>query len=167
MYIKFIYSEKATKFWEIFPLLLTAVHTIKSKGKISQNFVAFSEYMNFTTTEKQRAYCPNTVSSPGFTNNQVDINLRLSLWRWTLLLPFVCFCFFPLVALKFSGMVTLQVIKWADYANHKCFVSLKKILWLRFLLGDRTESWIYFQGRCNKQAWQAHGITMIYGIPVW
>ena len=49
--IKFIYSEKATKFWEIFPLLLTTVHTVKSKGKISQNFVAFSEYiptyMNF------------------------------------------------------------------------------------------------------------------------
>ena len=47
-YIKFICSEKATKFWEIFPLLLTTVHTVKSKGKISQNFVAFSEYMNFT-----------------------------------------------------------------------------------------------------------------------
>ena len=45
----FIYSEKATKFGEIFPLLLTTVHTtVKSKGKISQNFVAFSEYMNFT-----------------------------------------------------------------------------------------------------------------------
>ena len=45
--IKFLYSEKATKFWEIFPLLLTTVDTVKSKGKISQNFVAFSEYMNF------------------------------------------------------------------------------------------------------------------------
>ena len=47
-YLKFIYSEKATKFCKIFPLLLTTVHTVKSKGKISQNFVAFSEYMNFT-----------------------------------------------------------------------------------------------------------------------
>ena len=45
--IKSIYSEKATKFCEIFALLLTTVHTVKSKGKISQNFVAFSEYMNF------------------------------------------------------------------------------------------------------------------------
>ena len=44
--LKFIYSEKATKFSKIFPLLLTVV---KSKGKISQNFVAFSEYMNFTS----------------------------------------------------------------------------------------------------------------------
>ena len=43
----FIYSEKATKFCEIFPLLLTSVNTVKSKGKILQNFVAFSEYMNF------------------------------------------------------------------------------------------------------------------------
>ena len=47
--LKFIYSEKATKFCEIFPLLLTTVHTVKGKGKISQNFVAFSEYMNFTS----------------------------------------------------------------------------------------------------------------------
>ena len=45
--LKFIYSEKATKFCEIFPLLLTAAHTVKSKGKISQNFVAFLEFMNF------------------------------------------------------------------------------------------------------------------------
>ena len=46
--IKFIYSEKATKFCKTFTLLLTTVHTVKSKVKISQNFVAFSEYMNFT-----------------------------------------------------------------------------------------------------------------------
>ena len=45
--LKFIYSEKATKYCEIFPLLLTTVHTVKSKRKILQNFVAFSEYMNF------------------------------------------------------------------------------------------------------------------------
>ena len=36
--LKFIYSEKATKFCEIFPLLLTAVHTVKSKRTILQNF---------------------------------------------------------------------------------------------------------------------------------
>ena len=49
-YIKFIYSEKATKFREIFTLLLTVCTVVKSKVKISQNFVAFSEYMNFTNT---------------------------------------------------------------------------------------------------------------------
>ena len=32
--LKFIYSEKATKFCKIFPLLLPTVHTVKSKGKI-------------------------------------------------------------------------------------------------------------------------------------
>ena len=32
-YVKYIYSEKATKFCEIFPLLLTSVHTVKSKGR--------------------------------------------------------------------------------------------------------------------------------------
>ena len=45
--LKFIYSEKATKFCEIFILLLSYVVTVKSKVNISQNFVAISEYMNF------------------------------------------------------------------------------------------------------------------------
>ena len=45
--IKFIYSEKATKFYEISTLLLSYVVPVKSKVEISQNFVAFSEYMNF------------------------------------------------------------------------------------------------------------------------
>ena len=46
-YIEFICSEKTTKFYEIFTLLLSYVVPVKSKMKISQNFVAFSEYMNF------------------------------------------------------------------------------------------------------------------------
>ena len=49
LFLKFLCSEKATKFFEIFPLLLTVCTEVKSKGKISQNFVAFSEYMNITT----------------------------------------------------------------------------------------------------------------------
>ena len=51
--IKFIYSEKATKFCEIFTLLLSYVVPVESKVKISQNFVAFSEYMNFTKSLKK------------------------------------------------------------------------------------------------------------------
>ena len=47
-FVKFIYSEKATKFCEIFTLLLSYVVRVKSKVEISQIFVAFSEYMNFT-----------------------------------------------------------------------------------------------------------------------
>ena len=45
--VKFIYSEKATKFFEISILLLSYAVPVKSKEEISQNFVAFSEYMNF------------------------------------------------------------------------------------------------------------------------
>ena len=45
--VKFIFSEKATKFYEISTLLLSYVVPFKSKVDISQNFVAFSEYMNF------------------------------------------------------------------------------------------------------------------------
>ena len=46
--LKFIYSEKATKFFEISTVDLSYVVPVKSTVEISQNFVAFSEYMNFT-----------------------------------------------------------------------------------------------------------------------
>ena len=45
--VKFIYSEKATKFGKISTLLLPYVVPVKSKVEILQNFVAFLEYMNF------------------------------------------------------------------------------------------------------------------------
>ena len=48
--IKFIYSEKATNFCQISTVDLSYVVTVKSTVEISQNFVAFSEYMNFTKT---------------------------------------------------------------------------------------------------------------------
>ena len=45
--VKFIYSEKATKFSKIFTLLLSYVVPIKSKVKISKKkILAFSEYIN-------------------------------------------------------------------------------------------------------------------------
>ena len=50
--LKFIYSEKATKFCEISTLDLSYVVTVKSTVEISQNFVAFSEYMNFNVIIK-------------------------------------------------------------------------------------------------------------------
>ena len=50
--LKFMYSEKATIFCEIFTLLLSYVVPVKRKVKISQNFVAFSEYMNFKLFSK-------------------------------------------------------------------------------------------------------------------
>ena len=53
---KFIYSEKAPKFCEIFTLLLTVCTVVKSKVKISQNFVAFSEYMSFNNIWQEFLY---------------------------------------------------------------------------------------------------------------
>ena len=44
----FIFSEKATKVWIISTADLTGATQDKSKVEISQNFVTFSEYMNFT-----------------------------------------------------------------------------------------------------------------------
>ena len=48
LHVKFIYSDKATNFCEISTVDLSYVVTVKSTVEISQNFVAFSEYMNFT-----------------------------------------------------------------------------------------------------------------------
>ena len=45
--VKFIYSEKATKFCEISTVDLSYVLPVKSNNTCSQNFVTFSEYMNF------------------------------------------------------------------------------------------------------------------------
>ena len=44
--VKFIHHEKATQFCKISTLDLTVCSTVKSKVEISQNLVAFSEYMN-------------------------------------------------------------------------------------------------------------------------
>ena len=48
-----MYSEKATKFCEISTLHLSYVVPVKSKAEILQNFVAFSEYMNFSRVWSQ------------------------------------------------------------------------------------------------------------------
>ena len=47
MQVKFMYSETSTKFYEISTVDLTGTTQDKSRVEISQNFVAFSEYMNF------------------------------------------------------------------------------------------------------------------------
>ena len=49
--LKFIYSEKATNFCKISSIDLSYVVKVKSTVEISQNFVAFSEYMNFKDTD--------------------------------------------------------------------------------------------------------------------
>ena len=54
--LKLIYSEKATKFCKIFTLLLSYLVPVKSKEKISQNFVAFSEYMNFKRSDRNKSF---------------------------------------------------------------------------------------------------------------
>ena len=45
--LKFIYSEKDTKFGEISTLDLSYVVPVKFTVEILQNFMSFSEYMNF------------------------------------------------------------------------------------------------------------------------
>ena len=52
-FLKFIYSKKATKFCEIISTLdLSYVVPVKSKVEITQNFLAFLEYMNFKNSSR-------------------------------------------------------------------------------------------------------------------
>ena len=51
--LKFTYSEKATNFCEISAGDFCYVVTVKSTVEILQNFVAFSEYMNFTSIQQE------------------------------------------------------------------------------------------------------------------
>ena len=53
VHLKFSFSEKAKNFCKISTVDLSYVVTAKSNMEISQNFVAFSEYMQFTRTEEK------------------------------------------------------------------------------------------------------------------
>ena len=55
-HVKFISSEKATKFCEISSNYLSYVVSVKYLVKILQNFVAFSECMNFNPTLLSRSF---------------------------------------------------------------------------------------------------------------
>ena len=72
-FVKFLYSEKATKFYEISTLLLTVCTVVKSLVEISQNFVAFSEYMNF--------HWSRTIFSASHSKPALVINVSVSLMR--------------------------------------------------------------------------------------
>ena len=52
-FIIFIYSEKATNVCENFTVDLYYIVTVKSTVEILQNFVAFSEYINFMKLKGQ------------------------------------------------------------------------------------------------------------------
>ena len=87
--LKFIYSEKATKFCEIFTLLLTVCIVVKSKVKILQNFVAFSENLNFTNVYIKLPiwYCNGSfffwIESVGLgliLDSNLIWNLRFGIW---------------------------------------------------------------------------------------
>ena len=82
--LKFIYSEKATKIFKIFTLLLSYVVPVKSKVKISQNFVAFSEYMNFNNAisymENIFKFYNDLPTRPRKSNVEVVLIMISSLW---------------------------------------------------------------------------------------
>ena len=54
---KFIYFKKATNFCKISTVDLSYVVMVKSMVEILQNFLTFSEYMNFITKVQKRGHC--------------------------------------------------------------------------------------------------------------
>ena len=74
MTLKFIYSEKATKFYKISTLLLSCVVPVESKVEILQNFVAFSEYTNFIYLIFNNSYVLEN-SRAGIASNALPIQM--------------------------------------------------------------------------------------------
>ena len=86
-----IYSENVTKFCEISTLDLSYVVTVNSLVEISQNFVAFSEYMNFKQNHAGMCWILNIEYLSLFSackNNgktQIDIQNSTCQNRWAAL----------------------------------------------------------------------------------
>ena len=77
--LKFIYVEKTTKFCKISIVNLSYVVPVKFTVVILQNFVAFSEYMNF----KGGFY------SEGTDAFVISLNRRTLLFSWAWILKFL------------------------------------------------------------------------------
>ena len=86
--LKFIYSEKAATFCKIFTLLLSYVMPVKSKVKISQNFVAFSEYMNFKI--RCNGNILKSITSFKFIRPYSNIGLHYDTLPWMTLYDVMC-----------------------------------------------------------------------------
>ena len=86
-------SEKATKFCQISASLLSNVVPVKCMGEILQNFVAFSEHMNFNEKEtihddrkmKKESYGLMASKNQMWLQEQIDFTLEglpwLEIWR--------------------------------------------------------------------------------------
>ena len=118
--IKFICSDKATKFCEIFLLLLTVCTVVKSKGKISQNFVAFSEYMNFNISNPIKSlplYQPLTEES-------TDVErARLTIIKFVEAVPTK-----GISAVSFSNHIKSTDVEFDDRARLTDFALISQIL---------------------------------------
>ena len=57
--LKFRYSEKTKKFQKNLPILATLLSNVKQIGRFLQNFVAFSEHLNFKNLKNRVWMCLN------------------------------------------------------------------------------------------------------------
>ena len=104
-------------FWEghkIFTLLLSYVVPVKSKVKISQNFVAFSEYMNFTIADV-------LYGRPLFTKAENHQDERKKSWFFLYLAPAslnecLSLCFLTL-KMTFTPSCTIRFLRKYSHSN--------------------------------------------------
>ena len=119
--VKVIYSEKATNFCEIFPLLLSYEVLVKSKGKISQNFVAFSEYMNCNINFCSRFRCKRWIRlNKKFCTLVENTNVGY-LWKLELWLCNACVSslFFLVFSIQLFDCTVVQLSKYISSQSNQ------------------------------------------------
>ena len=143
--IKFVYSEKATKFCEIFTLHLSYAVPVKSKMKILQNFLAFSEYMHSKTTwhelRKKKERCVTMHEVPWESWQKMHTTKECS--KNCLILQCCLYYILGTYDSQFSNSELLFVGLWVRTKNKNMIVSLrgeKKIHIRKFEVGDLTTS---------------------------
>ena len=142
IYLKLVYSEKATKFCEISTLLLSYLVPVKSKMEISQNFVAFSEYMNFNV-KTERKIVSNFCGLLRINELQLIQGNRRSIMQGSIVLAIKNDCIFWLVCNCIFGILC-------------CINRLRSTVFQLFFLTNAEEttkqinkSSIYTTAKCN------------------
>ena len=100
MFIKFICSEKATKFWDISTVVWPLLQRPNLGWRFSQKFVAFSEYMNFVWLNYRKLSYFSRISC---------FLYRIIIWT-SKYQKYCCFCtYFWKIRLKSSTQIPLKI----------------------------------------------------------
>ena len=182
--LKFIYSEKATKFFKIFAFLLSYVAPVKSKVKILQNFVAFGLLRIYELYDKMAvlkiiltpcvpysivAYswtityvCFNLVqfADKALKNEDVFIQTKCLLYKANYIRDFVCF--FSELCLN-HAVILMQNETQHSHREQILFLVFKKygLVWTLSL--EKISNWNTVVPRPTTTSWGCW--KHVFGIP--